>query len=114
MLGAKFGEREGLSDGGSLPRTVKRLLDGFDPVGRLLLFCGRASDPGCVRILGARLSSAASACRGGPGRNRGTGLRGVALGDTQVVDGRGLLGSDFCVRMSGVGHEESSMMDQAG
>lgn len=89
-------------------------MDGFDPVGRLLLFCGRASDPGYVRILGARLSRAASACGGGHGRNRGTGLRGVALGDTQVLDGRGLLGSDFCVRMSGIGHEELSMMDQAG
>ena len=89
-------------------------MDGFDPVGRLLLFCGRASDPGCGPILGARLSRAAGLCRGGPGRNRGTGLRGMALGDTQVADDRGLLGSDFCVRMSGVGHEESSMMDQAG
>jgi hypothetical protein len=51
-----------------------------------------------------------------PGRPRrdGTGLRGVALGDTQVVDGRDLPSSELCVRMSGIGQEELSMMDQAG
>jgi len=41
-------------------------------------------------------------------------LRGLALGDTQLVDGRGVPARKIWARMPGTGREEMSIMDQAG
>ena len=36
-------EREGLSDAVTIPRMIKVFSEGFDPAGRLLLFCESAN-----------------------------------------------------------------------
>ena len=36
-------EREGLSDAVTIPRMIKVFSEGFDPAGRLLLFCENAN-----------------------------------------------------------------------